>query len=127
LITAWENPWDFSLETMKMSKYIEMNLVGGNWVDAITSLCAKNRIYPNRVWHHPLVDQKTLYGLIRNSDIGIFPNRCEGGTNLALMEYMACGKPVIASYNTGHMDVLTESNSLRLREMKPNKCTPFDG
>ena len=43
----------------------------------------------------------------RDSDVGLFPNRCEGGTNLVLMEYMACGRPVVASYFTGHKDVLT--------------------
>jgi len=27
---------------------------------------------------------------------------------------MACGKPVVASFNTGHKDVLSEHNSLRI-------------
>jgi glycosyltransferase involved in cell wall biosynthesis len=37
------------------------------------------------------------------------------------MEYMACGKPVIASYNTGHKDILTEENSFMLTEMNEDK------
>jgi len=37
----------------------------------------------------------------RNSDVGLFPNRCEGGANLVLMEYMACGKPVVTVDTTG--------------------------
>jgi len=49
----------------------------------------------------------------------LFPNRCEGGTNLVLCEYMACGKPVIASYSTGQKDVLTDANSLPLRSLTP--------
>jgi len=36
-----------------------------------------------------------------------------------LMEYMACAKPVIASFNSGHMDILDKSNSLMLEQMKP--------
>ena len=32
------------------------------------------------------------------------------------MEYMACGKPVIASHVSGHTDVVTEDNALLLRE-----------
>jgi glycosyltransferase involved in cell wall biosynthesis len=34
------------------------------------------------------------------------------------MEYMACGKPVIAAFNSGHTDILTDVNSLPLREQK---------
>ena len=40
------------------------------------------------------------------TDVGLFPNRCEGGTNLVMMEYLACGKPVVAAYTTGQKDVL---------------------
>ncbi len=47
-----------------------------------------------------------------NSDVGLFPNRCEGGTNLVLMEYMACGKPVVAVSTTGHADIVNSSNAL---------------
>lgn len=54
----------------------------------------------------------------RNSDVGLFPSRCEGGTNLMLMEYMACGRPAIATYASGHRDVLTDDNSLPLRRLR---------
>ena len=37
----------------------------------------------------------------QNTDVGIFPSRCEAGTNLVMMEYMACGKPAIATVGTG--------------------------
>ncbi|MBA4368090.1 MAG: hypothetical protein C0403_10695 [Desulfobacterium sp.] len=57
--------------------------------------------------------------IYKNTDIGLFPNRCEGGTNLVLMEYMACGKPVIASFSSGHKDILTQNNSIPIRRMKP--------
>lgn len=50
-----------------------------------------------------------------NSDVGLFPNRCEGGTNLVMMEYMACGKPVVATQSTGHSDIVTEHNALVVR------------
>jgi glycosyltransferase involved in cell wall biosynthesis len=33
------------------------------------------------------------------------------------MEYMACGKPVVASFNSGHKDILTEENSIQLKTM----------
>tara|TARA_B100001964_G_C14169156_1_gene570603 strand:- start:132 stop:1319 length:1188 start_codon:yes stop_codon:yes gene_type:complete len=47
-----------------------------------------------------------LPGLIKQADVAIFPNRCEGGTNLVAMEAIACGVPAILSANTGHLDLL---------------------
>jgi glycosyltransferase involved in cell wall biosynthesis len=35
------------------------------------------------------------------------------------MEYMACGKPVIASFSSGHKDVINPSNSILIKNMKP--------
>ena len=34
------------------------------------------------------------------------------------MEYMACGGPVIATFASGHQDVLTDENSLPLRRLR---------
>jgi tetratricopeptide (TPR) repeat protein len=53
------------------------------------------------------------------SDIGIFPNRCEGGNNMVMSEYMASGRTVIASDRTGHADVITPENAFCLTEYKP--------
>ena len=51
-------------------------------------------------------------------DVGLFPNRCEAGTNLVMMEFMACGRPVIATYAHGHADVLNKSDPLILHAQK---------
>jgi glycosyltransferase involved in cell wall biosynthesis len=53
-----------------------------------------------------LCSQEDLAKVMQATDIGIFPNRCEGGTNLVLMEYLSCGKPVIARDYRGQADVL---------------------
>lgn len=42
-----------------------------------------------------------------NADVGLFPNRCEGGTNLVAMESLATGMPIIISANTGHRDLIS--------------------
>ena len=47
---------------------------------------------------------------MREVDLAVFPNRCEGGTNLVAMECMACGVPVVLSRNTGHLDLITEDD-----------------
>lgn len=44
--------------------------------------------------------------VLRDCDVAIFPNRCEGGTNLVAMEAMACGIPTYVSYNTGQKDLV---------------------
>lgn len=47
-----------------------------------------------------------IAGLLADCDAAVFPNRCEGATNLVAMEAMACGVPVVLSNNTGHRDLL---------------------
>ena len=34
------------------------------------------------------------------------------------MEYMACGKPVIASFASGHTDIVNSQNALLLNELR---------
>jgi len=52
--------------------------------------------------------------LMREADVALFANRCEGGTNLVAMEAMACGIPTIISKNTGHLDIIHEGACLPL-------------
>lgn len=118
LINAWYNFWPQSIATMSHSKHIKFEMKGNTWNEFIQNVLSINGIDLNRVFILPETPNNKLRELYSKADIGLFPNRCEGGTNLVLMEYMACGKPVIASYNSGHKDVLTESNSIQLKEMK---------
>jgi len=57
--------------------------------------------------------------------VGLFPNRCEGGTNLILMEYMACGKPAIATIRTGHADIVNPDNAFAIE--KDSSVNPRHG
>jgi glycosyltransferase involved in cell wall biosynthesis len=57
----------------------------------------------------PLCAHQELAQHMNQTDVGLFPNRCEGGTNLVLMDYLACGKPAIANVSTGQADVVDES------------------
>ncbi len=118
LITAWYNLWLESARLMSLSKYIKYEERGSTWQEFMNHIYLINDVDPSKVITMPLVPNQKLRELYLKSDIGLFPNRCEGGTNLVMMEYMACGKPVIASFNTGHKDVLTEFNSLPLKQMK---------
>jgi len=52
-------------------------------------------------------------------DVAVFPNRCEGGTNLVAMEAMACGVPTILSANTGHRDLVAVGGCMALADQGP--------
>ncbi len=117
LMNAWYNLWPHTLEMMRISPHIKFDMDGETWKNKMINLCKANGIDGNRVFTLPAVPNDKLRDVYLNTDIGLFPNRCEGGTNLVLMEYMACGKPVIASFNSGHKDILTDDNSIKLTEM----------
>ena len=55
---------------------------------------------------------------LREADLAVFPNRCEGGTNLVAMEAMGCGIPCIIAENSGQMDLISDENCYKLTSMK---------
>lgn len=118
LINSWCNFWPESFNTMSASQNIKFTPVQGDYMSVVNRIFDENGIDLNRVITLPLYPNIMMARIYKNTDIGIFPNRCEGGTNLVLMEYMACGKPVIGSYNSGHKDMLTDKNSIKLVQMK---------
>lgn len=117
LITAWHNHWDWCWETMFASQHIQYDaeILDLPNEQRIARVLSANGIDLNRVHILPVLDNAQFPSIYQNTDIGLFPNRCEGGTNLVLMEYMACGKPVIASQNTGHLDIINSANALPIR------------
>lgn len=117
LVNSWYNQWDDSLMTMRMSPYITFDMPPGNYFKAIDRLLFANGIDPRKVITLPPVPHTKIAEIYKDTDCGLFPNRCEGGTNLVLMEYMACGKPAIASFCTGHTDVVNKDNSILLKDI----------
>ena len=115
LVNAWHNPWQSSLETMRASNLIRFNLRSGSYLEVIQQILADNGIDLRRVVTCLPQPNASMARVYANSDVGLFPNRCEGGTNLVMMEYMACGKPVVATQSTGHSDIVTEHNALVVR------------
>jgi len=121
LINTWYNMWPDSMADMKYSKHIDLKLEGNNWTETMKSLFEVNKMDQSRIFTFELVNNKNLRELYSKTDLALFPNRCEGGTNLVLMEYMACGKPVIASNATGHKDIITKENSIQLNDFSDCK------
>ena len=95
---------------MRASPHLRWPAMTGKYGEAMTRLLAENGLDVSRVITLGPRPNALLARIYRNTDVGLFPNRCEGGTNLVLMEYMACGKPVVAVDATGHRDVVREEH-----------------
>lgn len=115
LMTSWGNFWPGTMANMEYSSHIDyVHNAEDDSAQLIERTLLRNGIDMDRVIQLGIHVNSQMAKFFKNTDIGLFPNRCEGGTNLVMMEYMACGKPVIASYNTGHKDIISEMNSLTI-------------
>ncbi len=102
LLAAWENQWKDSICSMRSSWLIDFG-------DPLAG------IDESRVILLPPMPNNKMAEIYSQAHVGLFPNRCEAGTNLVMSEFMACGRPVIASYAHGHKDVLTSDYPLLLK------------
>jgi hypothetical protein len=64
--------------------------VGGRALGRRAELGAELRHPPGQI-----ADAGAMAGLLRDVDLAVFPNRCEGGTNLVAMECLAAGVPTV--------------------------------
>ncbi|BCS55987.1 glycosyltransferase family 4 protein [Geobacter sp. SVR] len=120
LACAWHNQWPFSLTTMEMSPHVTFKYHELPCQNLLAETLANNSIPLERVVLYPPMDNSLMRQVYVNTDIGLFPNRCEGGNNMVMCEYMACGRTVIASNLTGHADVITADNALPLTRYAPH-------
>jgi glycosyltransferase involved in cell wall biosynthesis len=90
----------------------------------INGWAAANGINPEQFLNLGLVPNASMPTILREMDAAVFPNRCEGGTNLVAMETMACGVPCILSANTGHLDLIQDGSALPLTDQRPIPTTP---
>jgi glycosyltransferase involved in cell wall biosynthesis len=128
LVNCWYNLWPASARLMEYARHIRFKYQEGeSWQQLMQRTYVENGLDPDRIITFDLLAQQKQRDLFAQTHIGVFPNRCEGGTNLVLMEYMACAKPVIASYTSGHKDVLTNENAIRLVEMENFNLVGSDG
>lgn len=127
LVNCWYNYWDSATATMSLSPYIRFEMPKGDYIRAVSHLLKVNGIRLENALILPPIPNAQMGRIYRDSDCGLFPNRCEGGTNLVLMEYMACGKPVIGSWNSGQKDVLSSDHALLLNHQRPVNIMQPDG
>ena len=111
LSCAWYNAWPHSLMTMQQSRLIDFAWRDLPCQQLLHEVVVRAGLDPGRVLLHPPFDNLRMPLIYAESDLGLFPNRCEGGNNMVMCEYMACGRTVIASDRTGQADVITGRNA----------------
>jgi len=119
LACAWHNHWPNSIKTMEQSRYIKFKYRDLPCEQLYSDLLSAHGVDPARTILYPVMENHLIKSAYANSDVGLFPNRCEGGNNMVMCEYMACGRPVIASTMTGHRDVVASEHALCLQSYEP--------
>jgi len=119
LVTAWHSPWPNVAVTLnRNSKLTPIALDSEGKVD-IATWTATNGLPADQFIDVGSVPNHLMARVLRETDVALFPNRCEGGTNLVAMECMASGVPTIVSDNTGHKDLVATGAPYVLNRQKP--------
>ena len=107
LVTAWHSPWPRVARGFQAgnSKAGPVPFTDRETPD-IRAWAAANGVAPERVVDLGALPNLLMPSIMREAHAAVFPNRCEGGTNLVAMECMACGVPTLLSANTGHLDLV---------------------
>jgi len=125
LVASWHSPWPVTALTVNDNAAIApVRLAADGRVDA-AAWAAGNGIAPDKFIDLGVVPNHLMARVLREMDVAVFPNRCEGGTNLVAMECMACGVPSIVADNTGQCDLvatgapyaLTRQRAVRLADV----------
>jgi glycosyltransferase involved in cell wall biosynthesis len=114
LVTSWHNPAPKLSSGFKGKLKAPLEL-GADGRLLIHKWAHDNGVDPRRVIDIGLMPNPLLPTVLRDMDCALFPNRCEGGTNLVCMEAMACGVPAIVASNTGVKDIVADGNCLALQ------------
>jgi glycosyltransferase involved in cell wall biosynthesis len=104
LSCSWEHPWLKNQGTLDQSKLIQYKPMD-TCHETYAATLEANGVPLDRVTLWPGIRHQYMAGVYEESDIGLFPNRCEAGTNMVLMEYLAVGRPAIYTYDHGHADL----------------------
>jgi glycosyltransferase involved in cell wall biosynthesis len=110
LVTAWRSPWPKVARTADISGLAAPVTFDADGGLDVVGWAAANGVGADQVLDLGAVPNAQLPTVLREMDVAVFPNRCEGGTNLVAMEAMACGVPTVLSRNTGHLDLIAEDN-----------------
>lgn len=119
LVTAWQNLWPLTAMPMMYSPHSDtLPDIRTDGSMNLQKWAAENGVAPEQFIDIGMQPNANMPDILRDMDLAVFPNRCEGGTNLVAMETMASGIPCILSENTGHLDLTDEGRSFVLHRQR---------
>lgn len=115
LIASWRSDWEkeFSESVNKSNLCSELK-VDNNFNSSVGEWIGKNGVDQYQYLLLDSVSNSMMTNVYAEADVAIFPNRCEGGTNLVAMEALSSGLTCIISANTGHLDIIKKDNCIPL-------------
>jgi glycosyltransferase involved in cell wall biosynthesis len=120
LVTAWQNLWPLTALPMVHSPHSDtLPRVDVSGTLKLTEWAAANGIPQDKFVDLGMLPNERMPDILKEFDLAVFPNRCEGGTNLVAMETMACGVPCVIAANTGQMDLIRDDNCYALSDQSP--------
>ena len=116
LLSNWHNNWAATTKDIAKSPHV----VGSPCINEQGVIDFKGWVMKTGLPDDAYLDVGSvpnahLPPILAEADVALFPNRCEGGTNLVAMEVMASGVPCILSANTGHLDIISGNNCYALQ------------
>jgi glycosyltransferase involved in cell wall biosynthesis len=118
LVTAWHSPWTQLATDLDRAGHVRGAPMVAEGALRIREWLAGNGIPSTSVLDIGRQPNALMGAIVREADVAVFPNRCEGGTNLVAMECMAAGVPTIVSANTGHLDLVAAGATPLKRQSK---------
>jgi glycosyltransferase involved in cell wall biosynthesis len=119
LLAAWSSPWRSQIApSVNLSSATRPLRNAEDFPASVASWTRDNGIDARQFIDLGAVPNRFMPDVLREVDIALFPNRCEGGTNLVAMEALACGVPCSISMNTGHLDIIGPANCLPLTRQR---------
>lgn len=115
LVTAWHSPWSDLAQMAVGHPGMAPPPRAENGTPDVVGWAVANGIPADAALAVGQTPNIVMPHVVREADVALFTNRCEGGTNLVAMECMACGIPTILSANTGHLDLLRHDIALPLQ------------
>lgn len=129
LLTAWHNHWPKTMAGIDHKGHVRgIPSVNSEGQLDITGWLETNGVPRPASYNLGVVPNHLMPKVYVQVDVALFPNRCEGGTNLMAMECLASGLPTILSANTGHLDLIDERHCYPLlKQGRVDPVAPFAG
>jgi glycosyltransferase involved in cell wall biosynthesis len=104
LVTAWQNKWSQTMAGIWESGYVRgVPVMRGPTLD-MASWVEANGIPRDAFIDLGFLSQAETANAMRECDIGFFPNRCEGATNLSMVEAQSIGLQCVGGAWCGQAD-----------------------